>query len=623
MTALLEVENLRVRFEGDVDALRGVSFTLDRGETLAVAGESGSGKSTLAQCLAGLVQPPDASGRVVLDGQDLMGADPEVLRQLRWSKVALALQAAPFNPVTTVGSQVAEPLRVRAGLGRREADARAAELAREVLLDPALLDRYPHQLSGGQRRRALLAMTLTLEPDLVVLDEPTAGLDPATRRGLMDQIRRLAEQRGFALVVMSHDLPDASRMCDRAMIMYAGEPMEIGATTTVTHEPAHPYTWALVSAHPVMSSTKDLRPIRGRPPDPRAIPAGCPFHPRCTQAESVCRDERPPMVPSRGREVLCHFGGLKTLLSATGLHKRFGNGKGSVHALRGVSFELREGESIGIIGPSGSGKSTMARILTGHLSPDEGQVVLEGEALPGSWRKADREARRRVQLIMQDPWDALSPRLTVEELVAEPLRINTGDDAATRRAKVSEVLASVGLPGDGGFLGARSHELSGGQLQRVSLARALVAEPKLLVADEPTSMLDASEQARMLVVLRERQIEMGLGLVVISHDVAVVRKVTDRIVVLDDGMVVEEGPSHLVSTSPSSDVARRLVEEAPAFARAGDRAHGAPVPDGGSTGRSRAGGPGDEPSDEPGDEPSDERGGEQSGDDELATDGRT
>ncbi len=566
MTPLLVVDDLRVRFGGDVDALRGVSFTLERGETLAVAGESGSGKSTLAQCLSGLVQPPEASGRVVLDGVDLMGADPEVLRELRWAKVALALQSAPFNPVTTVGSQVAEPLRLRAGLNRRQADVRAAELAREVLLDPALLERYPHQLSGGQRRRALLAMTLTLEPDLVVLDEPTAGLDPATRRGLMDQVRRLAAERGFAMVVMSHDLPDASRMCDRAMIMYAGEPMEVGATAAVTHQPAHPYTWALVAAHPVMSSTKDLRPIRGRPPDPRAIPPGCPYHPRCTQAEDICRDKRPELVESRGRRVFCHFGGLKTLLSASGLHKTFGNGKASVHALRGVSFELREGESIGIIGPSGSGKSTMARILTGHLSADRGQVVLEGEPLPGSWRKADRQARRRVQLIMQDPWDALSPRLTVEELVAEPLRINTSDDAATRRGKVSEVLASVGLPADGGFLGARSHELSGGQLQRVCLARALLAEPKLLVADEPTSMLDASEQARMLVVLRERQVEMGLGLVVISHDVAVVRKVTDRIVVLDEGMVVEEGPSHLVSTSPRSETARRLVEEAPSFA---------------------------------------------------------
>ncbi|MDQ3293464.1 MAG: ABC transporter ATP-binding protein [Actinomycetota bacterium] len=568
MTALLEVEDLRVSFAGGVQALRGLSFTLERGETLAVAGESGSGKSTLALCLAGLIQPPEAAGRVSILGQDLLGADPEALRLLRWSTVALALQAAPFNPVATVGAQVAEPLRERLGMGRRDAAQRAADLASEVLLDPALLERYPHELSGGERRRALLAMTLTLDPDLIVLDEPTAGLDPGLRRELMDQIRMLAERRGFALVVMSHDLPDASRLAVRSMIMYAGEAIEEGATALVTSEPAHPYAWALVNAHPVMTTTKDLRPIRGLPPDPRAIPTGCSYHPRCTQAEAICRDEHPPLVSSRGRRVACHFGGLKTLLSATDLGKSYGAGASRVHALAEVSFELREGESVGLIGPSGSGKSTLARILTGHLRADHGDVLLEGEPLPTTWRGTDREARRRVQLIMQDPWDALSPRLSVEDLVGEPLRIQSpGDDDGSRRATVAAALESVGLPHAGEFLGARSHELSGGQLQRVSLARALVAGPKLLVADEPTSMLDASEQARMLVVLRERQIEMGLGLIFISHDVAVVRKVTDRIVVLDGGRVVEEGPSHLVSTSPRSDTARRLVEEAPAFTR--------------------------------------------------------
>jgi len=311
-----------------------------------VAGESGSGKSTLAQCLAGLVQPPQASGRVLLDGEDLLGADPERLRTLRWATVALALQDAPFNPVTKVGVQVAEPLRQRAGMSRKAAATRAAELAREVLLDPALLDRYPHQLSGGERRRALLAMVLTLEPELVILDEPTAGLDPGTRRALLDQIRRLAAERGFALVMMSHDLPDAARLAARTMLLYAGEIMEIGASGLVTGQPMHPYSWALINAHPVMTSTKDLRPIRGLPPDPRAVPTGCPYHPRCTQAEDICVSQRPPLVQSRGRGVRCHFGGLKTLLSATGLSKTFGTGSGlgtgtsggPVRALRGVFF---------------------------------------------------------------------------------------------------------------------------------------------------------------------------------------------------------------------------------------------------------------------------------------------
>ncbi|HET9444168.1 MAG TPA: ABC transporter ATP-binding protein, partial [Acidimicrobiales bacterium] len=524
---------------------------------------------TVALCLAGLVQPPAARGSVRVDGVEMLGAPDEVLRRMRWATVALALQGAPFNPVVTVGSQVAEPLRDRLGMSPAAASARAAELAEEVLLDPKLLDRFPHQLSGGQRRRAALAMVLALDPPLVVLDEPTSGLDPATRHELVQRIARLAEDRGFALVVISHDLPDATALAGRTMVLYAGQVMEEGTSARVIGEPTHPYSWALISAFPVMTTTKDLRPIRGRPPDPRAVPPGCPYHPRCTQAEAVCSESAPVMVTSRQRQVLCHFGGLRTLLAARGVTKSFGKGRQAVAALAGVSFTLREGESVGIVGPSGSGKSTMAKILTGHLAPDAGAVELEGEPLPKSWGGADRLRRRRIQLVMQDPYDALSPRLTVEELVREPLDVADEGDAGQRRIAVAEALESVGLPASGTFLTVRTHELSGGQLQRIALARALVVKPKLLIADEPTAMLDASEQARLLVVLRERQVEMGLGLVLISHDLAVVRKVTDRIVVLDAGTVVEEGPSMVISTNPQSRTARKMIESSPAFSAAG------------------------------------------------------
>ncbi|MGH9125112.1 MAG: ABC transporter ATP-binding protein [Acidimicrobiales bacterium] len=566
---LVEVSDLAVRYGNEVDAVRGVNFTLDYGESLAIVGESGSGKSTLAKCLVGLVQPPESRGTVKVGGVEMLGASDAELRAVRWSTVALALQGSPFNPVATVGDQVAEPLRDRRGLSSREARARSAELAGEVLLDPALLDRYPHELSGGQRRRATLAMVLALDPPLVVLDEPTAGLDPASRLDLVGRIAGLAESRGFALIVISHDLPDASRLARRTMVMYAGEVFEEGDTSRVIGDPAHPYTWALVNAYPVMTTTKDLRPIRGLPPDPRAVPPGCPYHPRCTQAEAICSERRPELAPSRDRRVLCHFGGLKTLLSAHEIAKSFGRGSRRVDALRGVSIALREGESLGIVGPSGSGKSTLARILSGHLPWDSGQVFLGDEALPTSWRGEDRLRRRRIQLVMQDPADALSPRLTVDELVEEPLAIIKVERGARRRA-VAAALQSVGLPGEGAFLRTRTHELSGGQLQRVALARALVSEPKVLVADEPTAMLDASEQARLMVVLRERQVEMGLGLIFISHDLALVRKVTDRIVVLDDGVIVEEGPSAVVSGSPQSRTGRLLVDASPAFAPAGD-----------------------------------------------------
>ena len=560
---LLEVDDLAVRYDDEVDALQGVSFTLDRGDSLAVVGETGSGKSTLALCLAGLVQPPQARGSVRLDGEELMGASDDRLRALRWAHVAVALQGAPFNPVVPVGVQVAEPLRQRLGLGAGPARQRADQAATDVLLDPGLLDRFPHELSGGERRRAMLAMALILDPDLLVLDEPTAGLDPITRAELVERVRALKRTRDVALIVISHDLPDASRLARRTMVLYGGQVMETGPTRLVLDEPAHPYTNGLVGAYPVMTTTKDLRPIRGQPPDARAMPVGCPFANRCTQVADHCHQVDPPLAPSRGRLVACHFGGLKTLLSAVDIHKTLGRGRAQVRALQGVSLQLREAEAVGIVGPSGSGKSTLARILTGYLAPDAGTVLLGDVPLPGSFRSSSREARRRVQLVMQDPWDALSPRFTVSQLVGEGLDLDRHRDGDARDAAVAEALESVGLPSSGRFLEARTAQLSGGQLQRIALARALVLQPKLLVADEPTSMLDASEQARLLVVLRERQTEMGLGLIVVSHDIALVRKVTDRIVVLDAGRVVEEGPSNLVSSAPEHPMARRMVQAAP------------------------------------------------------------
>ncbi len=569
MTPLLQVRDLSVCFDREVEAVRGVSFELDRGETIAIVGETGSGKSTLALCLAGLVQPPEARGSVRVDGHEIMGASSEELRALRWAVVALTLQGAPFNPVTTIGAQVAEPLRERLGMSARDSRRRSEELAREVHLDPALLDRYPHQLSGGERRRATLAMALTLDPALLVLDEPTAGLDPVVRDDVVARITALAAVRGFALVVISHDLPEATRLATRTMVLYAGEAMELGDTDSVVTAPAHPYSWSLVNAYPVMTTTKDLRPIRGMPPDPRAVPSGCPFHPRCTQAEDICREQHPGLLASRQRLVSCHFGGLKTLLSAEGVSKSFRSGHTEVQALRDVSLTLAEGEAVGIIGPSGSGKSTLARILTGHEAPDCGLVLLEGSPLSTSWRRTAKTRRQRIQLVMQDPWDALSPRMSVRDLVREPLDVDGSAHRHDRDAAVAEVLESVGLPSSGSFLDAYTHQLSGGQLQRIALARALVVRPKLLVADEPTSMLDASEQARLLVVLRERQAEMGLGLVLVSHDMAVVRKVTDRIVVLEAGTVAEEGPSHTISTTPRSVTGRRLIESASTFTPAG------------------------------------------------------
>lgn len=564
MAALLEVADLSVRYAGEVDALRGVSLSLQSGQSLAIIGESGAGKSTLARALVGLLQPPEAAGSVRIRGQELVGADPQALRALRWETVAIGLQGMPFNPVATIGAQIAEPLRERRDVDRRQAWERARELATEVLLDPALLKCHPHELSGGERRRATLAMALALDPALLVLDEPAAGLDAVARSALLDEIGELAARRGFALVLVSHDLPAAVRLATQCVVLYAGAAIEAGATRDVVQRPAHPYTAGLVGAYPVMSTTKDLRPIRGTAPDPRASLPGCAFAPRCTQAEAICVQRRPPLAPARERLVACHLGGLRRLLTAVGLQKTYRRGGHDVRALKGVSLELSHGESLGIVGPSGSGKTTLARILAGHLDADAGELRFEPAAAAGG--RPGHGPGPRVQLVMQDPWDAFSPRLPVADLVREPLDIAGGTDGARRRAAVAEMLTAVGLPASGGFLEARVHELSGGQLQRIALARALVTRPALLVADEPTSMLDASEQARLLVVLRDLQVQMGLALVLVSHDLALVRKVTDRVVVLDRGEVAETGSSEHVGTHPTSETGRLMLAAAPTLA---------------------------------------------------------
>ncbi len=568
---LLAVDNLRVDLAGGVQALRGVTFGLNAGDTLAVVGESGAGKSTLAHALLGALQPPLARGSVQVAGHELLGASDPLLRSLRWSTVALVPQSSALNPVSRVGHQITEPLSAQGRTPPAAARVRAEALAQEVGLDVGLLERYPHELSGGQLRRVMLAMALVLDPALVILDEPTVGLDPAGRADLLDRVVALARNRGFGMLVATHDLPAAVRLTDRCLMLYAGEVIESAATRALVGRPAHPYSRALLSAYPVMSTTKDLRPIRGRAPDPRAVPTGCAFHPRCTQAVAACADRRPLLEPARGRLVACHFGGTTTLLSASTVSKTFGSGARRVRALDNVTFAVEHGESVGVVGQSGSGKSTLARVLSGHLAPDSGEVRLEGETFPTSWSRPARQLRRRVQLVMQNPWQALSPRLTVRELVREPLDVAGEGDRSGCGQLVDEMLDAVGLPTSSAFTSSRVDQLSGGQLQRVALARAVIARPQVLVADEPTSMLDASEQARLLLVLRGLQVDRGLGLVLVSHDIAVVRKVTDRIVVLDAGRVVEVGSSESVSGSPRTEAARRIVTAAPVLPSFDDR----------------------------------------------------
>jgi peptide/nickel transport system ATP-binding protein len=461
-----------------------------------------------------------------------------------------------FDPVYRVGEQIAEPLREHLGLPPGEAQRRVEGLSHRVGLEPRHLRAYPHQLSGGEKQRAMLAMALSCDPELLILDEPTSGQDMLSRARLVALLKQVRQESCASLLLISHDLATVAQVAERVAVLYAGKLVEVGPTADVLARPRHPYTWGLLNAYPSMTTARDLRGIRGRLPDPANPPSGCRFHPRCTQAVERCRWEEPPLTQVKSRLIACHLGGLRTLLRADGLRKVFSsnghNRPGSederVEAVREVSLEMLEGEVVALVGETGSGKTTLGRLLVGLLEADGGRVVFEGQDLAAVNGRERKALQRRIQLVAQDPFDAVSPRLTVAEIVREPLDVQKVGTLAEREEKVHQALHAVGLPAEPAFLARCAHELSGGQLQRVAIARALVLDPKLIVADEPVSMLDPSEQAKLINLLKEIQNERGMGFVVMR-----------------EGQIVEEGPTSRVITHPRHEYTRSLLQAAPAF----------------------------------------------------------
>jgi peptide/nickel transport system ATP-binding protein len=567
-----------------VRAVDSVSFDIQAGEALAVVGETGSGKTSIARALLGLHPAGCVWGSVRLTGRELVGLPEDKWRPIRWRRIAMAVQSVEtaFDPVYRIGEQITEPLREHLDLTPGEARLRVEALAHRVGLESRHLRAYPHQLSGGEKRRAMLAMALSCEPELLILDEPTSGQDVLSRARLVALLCQIRRESGTSLLLISHDLATVARLVERVAVLYAGKLVEVGAAADVLERPRHPYTWGLLNAYPNMTTARDLRGIRGELPDPANPPPGCRFHPRCTQAVERCRREEPPLhlLPLSSQErgqgarlIACHLGGLQTLLRADGLRKVFSvNGGGRpgpeeerVEAVREVSLEVLEGEVVALVGETGSGKTTLGRLLVGLLEADGGRVIVEGQELDAVNGRQRKRLRQRIQLIAQDPFDAVSPRLTVAEIVREPLDVQGVSALAEREEKVRQALHAVGLPTGPSLLARRAYELSGGQLQRVAIARALVLDPKLIVADEPVSMLDASEQAKLINLLKEIQNERGMGLLLISHDLALVRKVADRIVIMRDGEIVEEGPASRIVAHPRHEYTRSLLQAAPAF----------------------------------------------------------
>ncbi|MFO7856262.1 MAG: ABC transporter ATP-binding protein [Paracoccaceae bacterium] len=525
MSALLRARGLSVTFptrEGPVRAVRGVDFEIRPGETLALVGESGSGKSVAALSTVGLL--PDTAiveGSVTYAGREMVGADEAALRRTRGNDVSFVFQEpmTSLNPLHTIEKQLAESLAVHQGLSGAPARARILDLLAKVgIRDPeSRLADYPHQLSGGQRQRVMIAMALANGPDLLIADEPTTALDVTIQAQILDLLKRLQAEEGLAMLFITHDLGIVRRIADRVAVMQGGEIVETGATRALFADPRHPYTRKLLAAEP----------------------------------KGIARP-----VP-RGAETVLHSPGLSVRFPIRrGLMRRV---VGHVEAVKDAPLSVREGETLGVVGESGSGKTTLALALM-RLTPSEGPIVFLGGDISRLKGPAVRPLRRRMQMVFQDPYGSLSPRMTVERIVAEGLTVHSVEGAGRPRDAVAAALAEVGL--DPAMLDRYPHEFSGGQRQRIAIARALILKPRLLVLDEPTSALDMTVQTQIVELLRDIQDRHGLAYVFISHDLKVVRALAHRMIVMRAGEVVEAGESETVFAAPRSAYTRELLAAA-------------------------------------------------------------
>ncbi len=530
---LLEVRGLDVAFgagERAVEAVRGASFALDRGETLALVGESGSGKSVTALSILQLLPYPLARhsdrSSVAFRGEELVGAGEAALRRIRGDRISMIFQEpmTSLNPLHVVEKQIAETLTLHKGLGAAAARRRALELLDLVgIRDPETrLKSYPHQLSGGQRQRVMIAMALANEPDLLIADEPTTALDVTVQAQILKLLKALQAELGMALLLITHDLAVVRKMADRVCVMTGGEIVEHGPAARVFAAPAHDYTRRLLAA------------------EPRGAPA-------------PVADGAPTAMEARGLKVW--FPIQRGVLKRT---------VGHVKAVDGVSFAIREGETVGVVGESGSGKTTLAMAML-RLAASEGTIVYRGRGIHGLRFRETRALRRELQVVFQDPFGSLSPRMSMAEIVGEGLRVHrpaelglAGEDELEDR--IDEAIREVGL--DPAMRDRYPHEFSGGQRQRISIARAMVLRPRLVVLDEPTSALDMSVQARIVELLRDLQARRRLAYLFISHDLKVVRAMSHRIIVMRDGVVVEDGPAAEVLERPRQAYTRALMAAA-------------------------------------------------------------
>lgn len=609
-TPLLQIKDLHTDIEirsGVVRALSGVDLHVNPGETLGIVGESGSGKTMTALSLMGLLPQGGkvSSGSIILDGQDLTQLPLKEKRKLRGTKVGMIFQdpLTSLNPTMKIGLQVCEPLRVHEGLSKREALERAVEILKRVGMPrpEVVINNYPHQLSGGMRQRVMIAMALVCKPRILIADEPTTALDVTTQMQILDLIDELRDEYKMGVILITHDLGVVAGHTDRVAVMYAGRIVETAPTKTLFTEPKHRYTSSLMAALPerALAAGTKLFSIPGAPPSLTNLPVGCRFAARCLWATDECRAGYPDLSGDETHTFSCFHpvqegdespavlqGKLdsnktdgaaadvpqishETLLDVKEASREYesaGSGffkreKGVVSAVDRVSITVKKGETYGLVGESGCGKSTVGRLIAGLEPPSGGAIELDGRDLATLKGRDAVRIHRDVQMMFQDSYAAMDPRMRIDQILAEPMSIQKTGNARQIAERIMEILEQVGLTEE--ILDRYPHEFSGGQLQRIGFARSLTLAPDLIVADEPVSALDVSVQAQVLNLMKDLQQELGLSYLFISHDLAVVQYMADRIGVMYLGRIVEEGPASEVVKNPKHPYTKALIDSIP------------------------------------------------------------
>jgi peptide/nickel transport system ATP-binding protein len=607
---VLEVRGLTVTFpgqSGDVRAVRGIDYELRRGEVLGIVGESGSGKSASATAITGLLpRTAVVGGSVLLDGEELLGREDDEMAKVRGKRIAVVFQdpLSALTPVYTIGDQLTEALRIHNDVSKAAAKTRAVELL-ELVGIPNASERaaaFPHEFSGGMRQRVMIAMAIANDPGVIIADEPTTALDVTIQAQVLEVLRTAREVTGAAIVMITHDLSVIAGFADRVAVMYAGRIVETGTVDEVFYSPRMPYTMGLLGAIPRADESGDrpLVPIEGSPPSLVDLPPGCPFAARCPLVFDTCREVEPALVAigSPGHRSACHLaekidaGGWSptdvypvpelpeapaarvpreerdVVLEATDLVRHhpllkgavFKRQVGAVRAVDGISFDLRDGEVLGLVGESGCGKTTTLLEVLELAAPQAGRIVVLGRDVSELSQGDRRALRRDVNIVFQDPMASLDPRMPVSDILAEPMRTH-GLSGEKINARIGELLRLVGLNPE--HAGRYPQQFSGGQRQRIGIARALTLEPELLVLDEPVSALDVSIQAGVINLLEELRARLGLSYLFVAHDLAVVRHIADRIAVMYLGKIVEIGEVTRVYEHASHPYTQALLSAIP------------------------------------------------------------